>query len=71
MKRLFGASVVFGILATIVAYDAAPSAQQVKAPASLSDSDLNAAIKQYCSGCHSDAGKSGNLSLAGFDVTEL
>jgi mono/diheme cytochrome c family protein len=25
-------------------------------------------IKQYCAGCHSDRGKAGDLSLAGFDV---
>jgi hypothetical protein len=30
--------------------------------------DNNALVKRYCSGCHSDARKSGGLSLAAYDV---
>src|SRR3954469_19420435 len=67
MKRFFGVSVVLGILITIAAYDAAPKTSLKPAPAP-SDSDLNNTVKQYCAGCHSDTTKSGNLSLAGFDV---
>jgi hypothetical protein len=79
MKRLFGASVVLGIFVTIVAYNAEPGqtaqvsspaavATPVKASTAVSDADLNGVIKQYCSGCHSETGKSGNLSLVGVDV---
>jgi hypothetical protein len=69
MKRLFGALVVLGILTTITAYNAAPRPPvPVTSPAAPSDSDLNGVIKQYCSGCHNDTAKSGNLSLIGFDV---
>src|SRR5215471_14043228 len=75
MKKLFGASVVVGILITIAVYNAAPSqapgtpAVTPAKSAATSDSDLNGVIKQYCSGCHSETGRSGNLSLVGFDVT--
>jgi len=34
-----------------------------------SSPDHNAVIHRYCAGCHSDARKSGGLSLAAFDVT--
>src|SRR5579884_2336438 len=65
MKRLVGASVVLGILITIAVFQAAPK----QGSALHSDADLNAVVKQYCAGCHSDTGKSGNLSLVGFDVS--
>jgi len=69
MKKLFILLVLVGIFTAIGGYHAAPQGPQTAAPkATLSDGDLNAVIKQYCSGCHSDTGKSGNLSLAGFDV---
>jgi len=70
MKKLVVAFAVVGFLVTIVAYNAAPRAPQAVTPvkASTSDSDLSAVVKQYCAGCHSDAARSGNLSLASFDV---
>ena len=30
-----------------------------------------AVVKQYCTGCHSDRGKAGNLSLAAFDAAKV
>ena len=30
-----------------------------------------ALVKQYCTGCHSERGKAGNLSLAAFDATKV
>ena len=56
----------------------APRAPRAASPASQSPApkpvashaqDLNAVVKRYCAGCHSDMGKSGGLSLAAFDVT--
>jgi Protein of unknown function (DUF1592)/Protein of unknown function (DUF1588)/Protein of unknown function (DUF1587)/Protein of unknown function (DUF1595)/Protein of unknown function (DUF1585) len=35
-----------------------------------SSADHNAVIRRYCVGCHSDARKTGGLSLAAFDVAE-
>jgi cytochrome c553 len=70
MKRLVSASVFLGILITIAVYPAAPGQPVKPAPAAApSDADLNNTVKQYCAGCHSDTTKSGNLSLAGFDVS--
>src|SRR4051794_36493201 len=43
----------------------APKAVAAAAPAA----DHNAVIKRYCVTCHSDARKTGGLSLASFDVT--
>src|ERR1019366_1605894 len=68
MKRLFAASAVLGILVTIVTYKSAPKVMPAQTAVALSDSDLNATVKTYCAGCHSDALKTGNLSLQGFDV---
>ena len=30
-----------------------------------------AVVKRYCTGCHSDRGKAGNLSLASFDAAKV
>ena len=35
---------------------------------SIAPDALNGVIKKTCAGCHSDARKSGNLSLANFDL---
>jgi len=35
---------------------------------SAATQETNATVRRYCAGCHSDARKSGGLSLAGFDV---
>ncbi|MEP6783711.1 MAG: DUF1592 domain-containing protein [Acidobacteriota bacterium] len=32
--------------------------------------EQNALVKQYCTGCHSDRGKAGQLTLASFDATK-
>src|SRR6478735_7458973 len=32
--------------------------------------EQNALVKQYCTGCHSDRGKAGNLTLASFDAAK-
>src|SRR5262245_3298212 len=80
MKKLFTVSVALGILLTIVSYAASPGGsggQSTSAPAqqataaTAAPNDLNAVVKQYCSGCHSDsANKSGNLSLTQFDMAK-
>jgi mono/diheme cytochrome c family protein len=38
------------------------------APTGPSAESQTALVKQYCSGCHSEKGKAGQLSLAGFDA---
>src|SRR5262245_29508989 len=40
-------------------------------PAGLSVEAQNQLVKQYCTGCHSDRGKAGGLSLANFDAADL
>ena len=35
---------------------------------SISPDPQTALVKQYCTGCHSDRGKAGGLSLAAFDA---
>src|SRR5215218_7088526 len=54
----------------------APAASRTARPApktvaaTPAAADHNAVIKRYCATCHSDARKSGGLSLASFDVTQ-
>ena len=45
-----------------VARDVTPTGAKINA------AELNAVVKQYCQGCHSDRLKRGNLTLASFDV---
>ncbi|HWI19016.1 MAG TPA: DUF1592 domain-containing protein [Vicinamibacterales bacterium] len=42
------------------------------APASpaFGPAEQNAMVKQYCTGCHSDRGKAGNLTLAAYDAAK-
>jgi len=40
------------------------------APAAPPAADLNATVKRYCATCHSDARKTGRLSLVSFDVAQ-
>ena len=40
-------------------------------PAGLSVDAQNQLVKQYCTGCHSDRGKAGGLSLANFDAADI
>src|SRR5581483_10475413 len=42
----------------------------VAAPEQQTASDQDALVKQYCSGCHSEKGKAGGLSLVGFAVED-
>jgi hypothetical protein len=37
-------------------------------PVASHTQDLNPVVRRYCTGCHSDKGKAGGLSLAAFDV---
>ncbi len=37
----------------------------------MSAAEQTATVKQYCATCHSDRGKAGGLSLAGFDAAEI
>jgi hypothetical protein len=45
-------------------------APAVPAPGVLAAQEHTAVIKQYCTGCHSDRGKAGGLTLASFDVAK-
>jgi hypothetical protein len=58
---------------TAAAKPAVPAPARAKAPAlshqTTPSQDDNALVRRYCATCHSDARKSGGLSLAGFDVT--
>lgn len=58
----------------------APAAQQATTPkpvaahapttATFGVAEQNALVKQYCTGCHSDRGKAGQLTLASFDAAK-
>ena len=57
------------------AVQTAPAARVAPvAPAASHDvfcvTEQNALVKQYCTGCHSDRGKAGNLTLASFDAAK-
>ena len=41
------------------------------APTALSVDSQNQLVKQYCAGCHSERGKAGGLTLAGFDAAKI
>src|SRR5262245_13804858 len=41
--------------------------RDAQVPSALTVEAQTALVKQYCAGCHSEKGKSGGLSLAGFD----
>jgi mono/diheme cytochrome c family protein len=40
------------------------------APAAMAAADQTALVKQYCATCHSERGKAGGLSLAGYDAAK-
>jgi hypothetical protein len=46
------------------------SSRPASAPG-LSTDAQNQLVKQFCTGCHSDRGKAGGLSLANFDATQI
>jgi mono/diheme cytochrome c family protein len=53
---------------------AAPTPMTAHAPAAGAGPDVAAQtqlVKEYCATCHSDRGKAGGLSLAGFDAAQL
>ena len=64
MKRLAGVAVALGVLLVLAGQTAARPSTRPGIPASA----LNDVVKRYCQRCHSDAGRSGNLSLVPFDV---
>ena len=48
-----------------------PAASHSSAAAGLSLAEQTALVKQYCTGCHSERGKAGGLSLASFDAATI
>jgi hypothetical protein len=48
-----------------------PQPSHAPAAATMLPAEQTALVKQYCAGCHSERGKAGGLSLAGFDATKL
>src|SRR5262245_26963705 len=47
------------------------AAAKTAAPAGLSVESQNKLVGQYCAGCHSEKGRAGQLSLAGFDAAKI
>ena len=50
---------------------ASSPATKSNATSGLSADAQNQLVKQYCAGCHSDRGKAGGLTLAGFDAAKI
>jgi mono/diheme cytochrome c family protein len=48
-----------------------PAAAHAPVAAALTEAEQTALVGQYCAGCHSQRGKAGGLSLAGFDAATL
>src|SRR6185437_10620093 len=82
MKRIILAAVVTAIAGTGLTAARPPrqtggatvpkmAPSHAAAEAGLSEEAQTALVKQYCSGCHSDRGKSGGLTLAHFDATHV
>jgi mono/diheme cytochrome c family protein len=49
----------------------AHAAAKPAAPAGLAIEAQNKLVSQYCAGCHSEKGRAGQLSLAGFDAAKI
>jgi len=66
MKKVALAAAGFSLLGLCV------SARSQSQPARSTQPDAagTGLVKEYCTGCHSDRGKAGGLSLAGFDVND-
>src|SRR5215831_2406964 len=62
MKRIFF-YLFLGSITTNLLVAQSPLSDQPKAQDAL--------VKQYCSGCHSEKGKAGGLSLASFAIDEV
>jgi len=45
-----------------------PATSHPVAPAGMPAAEQTALVKQYCATCHSERGKAGGLSLAGYDA---
>ena len=78
MKRLLVAAFIAGLpgllFAQAPARTAVPALQAPVAPAASHAAPFGAAeqtalVKQYCTGCHNDRAKAGQLSLAAFDAS--
>ena len=48
-----------------------PAASHAPAATTMLPAEQTAIVKQYCTSCHSDRGKAGDLSLASFDAAKL
>jgi cytochrome c551/c552 len=48
-----------------------PVASHAPAAGTMLPAEQMAVVKQYCTGCHSERGKAGGLSLAAFDATQV
>jgi len=48
-----------------------PVAAHAPATTTMLPAEQTAMVKQYCATCHSERGKAGNLSLAGFDAAKI
>ncbi|MFM8536241.1 MAG: DUF1592 domain-containing protein [Acidimicrobiia bacterium] len=48
-----------------------PAAAHARPVPGSTSAEQTALVKQYCATCHSDRGKAGDLSLAGFDAAKL
>jgi hypothetical protein len=81
MKKIASRIAVFGFLGLCVSASTArqqPVAPPAPKPTTTSATPAasnpavaqSALVQQYCAGCHSDRGKAGGLSLAGFDVAK-
>ena len=76
MKLWVSAIAVFGCLSLGASAGTLDQAARVPAAAPAAAPDPNgpaartAVVKQYCTGCHSDRGKAGGLSLASFDIAQ-
>lgn len=66
MKTLYALVAASGLL--LLVPDHSVARPPATPPLTLGSVELNAVVKQYCQGCHSDRLKRGNLSLATFDV---
>ncbi|HUQ88737.1 MAG TPA: DUF1592 domain-containing protein [Vicinamibacterales bacterium] len=87
MKRLLVAALVAGIPTLLFAQTSArtpvPAPQAPQAPQAplapaashaapvFGPAEQSAMVKQYCTGCHNDRAKAGQLSLASFDATKV
>src|SRR5581483_6364506 len=60
MKQFFGLALLGSIATNLL----------VAAPQQQPANEQDALVKQYCSGCHSEKGKAGGLSLVGFALEE-